>query len=80
MLLTFEHMFAHMHTDLEQSAVVGEAVLPIPAGIIYLIPPAGQQQLIGAVKRGRVDGVAVDQADQVLPVVLPGYIMLTQSC
>lgn len=42
-------MYAHMHTDLEQSAVVDETVLSIPASVIYLVPPAGQQQLIGAV-------------------------------
>lgn len=71
-----------MHTDLEQFAVEAEAFLSIPASIIYLVPLAGQQQLIGAVEQGRVNGVAVDQADQVLPVVLPGYqyiIKLTQS-
>lgn len=59
-------------TDLQQSAEVGEAVLPLPATIIHFVSLAGQQQLVGAVQRGGVDGVAVDQADQVLPVVFPG--------
>lgn len=57
---------------LQQPAVEGEAILSIPAGVIHLVPPAGQQQLIGAVEGGGVDGLAIDQADQVLPVMLPG--------
>lgn len=72
------HMQTHTHahrnipTHLQQSAVVGEAVLPIPAGVFHLVPLAGQQQLIGTVEGGGVDGVAIDQANQVLPVMLPG--------
>lgn len=53
-------MYANTRTDLKQSAVVGEAVLSVPAGVVRLVPPAGQQQLIGAVQGSWVDGVAVD--------------------
>lgn len=41
-------------------------------GVINLVPPTGQQQLIGAVEWGGIYGVAVDKADQVLSVMLPG--------
>lgn len=57
---------------LKQPAEVVECVLRIPAGVLHLVPAAGQQQFVGAVESGRVDGVAVDQADQVLSIVLPG--------
>lgn len=56
---------------LQQSAVVGGALLPLPVAVVHLVPAAGQEQLTGAVQGGRVQRLAVDQTDQVLPVVLP---------
>lgn len=38
-----------IHAHLKQSAVVGETVFSIPAGVVHLVSPAGQHQLIGAV-------------------------------
>lgn len=59
-------------TYLEQPAVEGEAVLPVPPSFLHLVPLARQQELAGAVEGGWVHRVTVDQADQVLPVMLPG--------
>lgn len=62
----------HVSTNphLKQSAIVCESVLPIPAGVIHFVSSAGQQQIVGTVEGCWVNGVAVDQADQVLPVML----------
>jgi len=60
------------HKHLEQPAVVRDSFLSVPVGVVHLVPPAGQQQLIRAVKGGWIYGVAVKKADQVLPVMFPG--------
>lgn len=60
-----------MSPYLQQSVVVAEVVLSLAADVLYLVAPAGQRQLIAVEERCRVDGGAVDQAHQVLTVVLP---------
>ncbi len=67
------------HTHLEQPTVVFEAIFSVHAGVIHLVPPAGQQQLTGAVEGGGVDGVTVDQANKVLPVMFPAQQHITES-
>lgn len=47
--------------------------------VVHLVPAAGQKQLTGAVEGGRVQRFAVDQADQVLPVVLPSQAQAHQG-
>lgn len=64
---------------LQQSAVVGGALLALPVAVVHLVPAAGQKQLTGAVQSGRVQRLAVDQADQVLPVVLPSEAQAHQG-
>lgn len=39
-------MYIGNDPHLKQPGVVGEGVLPVPVGVIYLVPPAGQQQLV----------------------------------
>lgn len=61
-----------MHVHLQQSAVVGRALLSIPAAVVHFVSPTGQQQLTGAVEGSGVQRFTVDQADQVFPVMFPG--------
>ena len=60
-----------MSSYLQQSVVVVEVVLSLAARVLHPVPPAGQRQLVGGEERRRVDGVAIDEAHQVLAVVLP---------
>lgn len=70
-LMFSSEMYIGNDPHLKTPGVVGEGVLPVPVGVLYLVPPAGQQQLVWAVERCWVNGVAIDQAHQVLPVMLP---------
>lgn len=65
---------------LQQSVVVAKVVLSLAAGVLYLVAPAGQHQLVGIEERCWVDGGAIDQAHQVLAVVLPVEEMETMFC
>lgn len=49
-----------MHVHLQQSAVVGRALLSIPASVIHFVSPTGQQQLTGAVEGSGVQRFTVD--------------------
>lgn len=69
--LNINQTFRASPQHLQQSAVVGGVLLPLPVAVVHLVPAAGQKELTGAVQGGRVQRLAVDQADQVLPVVLP---------
>lgn len=70
-ITSINQTFPVSQRHLKQSAVVGGVLLPLPVAVVHLVPAAGQKQLTGAVQGCRVQRLAVDQADQVLPVVLP---------
>lgn len=61
-----------INANLQHSRIVCYVVLHLPPGIIHLVSPTGQNQLVGIEERGRVDGMAIDEAHQVLSVVFPG--------
>lgn len=58
-------------THLEQSSVIHILLLVVSSLRVHLVPLTGPGQLLGVVQQSRVQRVSVDQADQVLPVVLP---------
>lgn len=55
---------------LQQALAVGVVVLVVGPLVLHLVPLAGADQLVPVVEQRRVQGVAVDQAHEVLPVVL----------
>lgn len=69
-------VFSLKHEDashLEQSGLVGVVFLVVSPLCVHLVPLTGPGQLLEAVEQRRVQGVGVDPAHQVLPVVLPAW-------
>lgn len=57
----------------EQSSVVIHVLLVLSFPRVHLVSIAGPDQVLCVVEQSGVQRVAVNQADQVLPVVLPAH-------
>jgi hypothetical protein len=56
-------------TDLQQSSLVHPVVLPLPLLLLHLVPLAGNCHLLLVVENSGVQGVSVDETNQILSVV-----------
>lgn len=59
---------------LQQPRIVRSVLLELPPPVVHLVPPTGQEKLINVIKEGGVNGMPVDETDQVLSVVFPGQM------
>lgn len=66
-LVTQRHV---IHEFLKQSARVRSLVFSVPLSDVHMVSPAGHSQLIESVKEGGVNRMPINEADQVLSIML----------